>query len=79
MEYQKILNLVDTTSDSVPRFVTKKWVNVHDPSGEAYSTNKQIRFKTSMLRSDLCDYSDSYIVVKGTITVEEADKIDRKK
>ena len=79
MEYQKILNLVDTTSDSVPRFVTKKWVKLHDPSGEAYSTNKQIRFKTSMLRSDLCDYSDSYIVVKGTITVEGADKIDRKK
>ena len=43
MEYQKILNLVDTTADSVPRFVTKKWVKVHDPSGEAYSTNKQIR------------------------------------
>ena len=79
MEYQKILNLVDTTSDSVPRFVTKKWVKVHDPSGEAYSTNKQIRFKTSMLRSDLCDCSDSYIVVKGTITVEGADKIDRMK
>ena len=42
---------------------------VHDQSGETYNTNKQMRFKTSMLRSDLCDYSDAYIVAKGTITV----------
>ena len=41
------------------------WIEVHDQSGETYNTNKQIRFKTSMLRSDLCDYSDAYIVVKG--------------
>ena len=54
------------------RFITKKWVEVHDQSGSAddrYKPNKQIRFKTSMLRSDLCDFSDAYIVVKGTITV----------
>ena len=42
---------------------------VHDQSGETYNTNKQIRFKTSMLRSNLCDYSDAHIVVKGKITV----------
>ena len=60
MEYQKNANLLDTTSDSVPRFVTKKWVEVHDQSGGSYNNNKkQIRFKTSMLRSDLCDYSDA--------------------
>ena len=44
----------------------KKWVQVFDHSGSAddtYKGNKQIRFKTSMLRSDLCDYSDAYIVV----------------
>ena len=35
----------------------------------AYSTNKQIRFKTTMLRSRLCDYSDAYILVKGNITL----------
>ena len=69
MEYQKIKNLLDTTSfDSVPRFITKKWIEVHDHSGKIHSINKQIRFKTSMLLSDLCDYSDAYIVVKGTIT-----------
>ena len=70
MEYQKIVNLLDTTSDKVPRFITKKWIEFHDQSGTAkdrYKPSKQIRFKTSMLRSDLCDYSDAYIVVKGEL------------
>ena len=68
----KVTNLLDTISDNVPRFITKKWVEVHDQSGSAddrYKPTKQIRFKTSMLRSDLCDYSDAYIVVKGDITL----------
>ena len=62
--------MLGTTVDEIPRFITKKWVKVHDQSGSAddrYKPNKQIRFKTSMLRSDLCDYSDVYIVVKGDI------------
>ena len=78
MEYQKITNLLGTTPDEVPRFIIKKWVEVHDQSGSAddrYKPNKQIRFKTSMLRSDLCDYSDAYIVVKGTITVTRSGSI----
>ena len=72
MEYQKITNLLDTTSDNVPRFITKKWVEVHDQSVSAedrYKPSKQIRSKTSMLWSDLFDFSDAYIVVKGTITL----------
>ena len=69
MEYQKITNLLGNTSDKVPRFITKKWIEVHDQSGGAYNINKQIRSKTSMLRSNLCDYSDAYIVVQGIITV----------
>ena len=76
MEYQKITNLLGTTIDEIPRFITKKWVEVHDQSGSAddrYKPNKQIRFKTSMLRSDLYDYSDAYIVVKGMITVTDPD------
>ena len=75
MEYQKITNLLGTTLDEIPRFITKKWVEVHDQSGSAddrYKPNKQIRFKTSMLRSDLCDFSDAYIVVKGDITLTKA-------
>ena len=72
MEYQKITNLLGNASDKVPRFITNKWIEVYDQSGEIYNTNKQIRFKTSMLRSDLCDYSEAYIVIKGDITVEGA-------
>ena len=76
MEYQKITNLSGTTSDEVPRVITKKWVEVHDQSGSAenrYKRSKQIRFKTSMLTSDLCDFSDAYIVVKGAIDLTKAD------
>ena len=61
--------MLDSISDKVPRFITKKWIEVHDQSGERYNNKKKIRFKTSMLRSDLCDFSDAYIVVKGKSTV----------
>ena len=81
MEFQKIVNLLDTTSDDkdLPRFVTKKWIEVYDQSEGNYNVNKEIRIKTSMLRSDLCDYSDAYIVVKGDITVTEPDNAKRNK
>ena len=77
MEYQKITNLLDTTFDNVPRFITKKWIEVHDHWGAEYKykTSKQIRFEISMLRSDLCDYSNAYIVVKRTITVTVPDNV----
>ena len=74
MEYQKITNLLGSISDKVQKFITKKWVEVYDQSGDAndrYKPSKQIRFKTLMLQSDLCDYSDAYIVAKGTITVTD--------
>ena len=77
MEKQKITNLLGNTSDKVPRLITKKLIEVYDQSGETYNTNKQIRFKT-LLRFDLCDYSDVYIVVKGGITVEGANNRDKK-
>ena len=72
MEYQKITNLLSTTPNIISRFITKKWVEVHDQSGDAndtYKPSKSIRFKTLMLGSDLCDFSDAYIVLKGSITV----------
>ena len=71
MEFQKITNVLDITSDDkkLPRFVSKKWLEVYDQSGRNYKANKEIRTKTSMLRSDLCDFSDVYIVVKGTLSV----------
>ena len=77
MEYQKITKLLGTTLDEIPRFITKKLVEVLDQSGSAddrYKTNKQIRFKTLMLRSDFSDYSDAYIVVKGDITLKKTEK-----
>ena len=72
MELQKIVNFLDTTSDDkdLPRFVTKKWIGVYDQSEGNYNVNKEIRIKTSMLRSDLCDFNDAYIVVKGDITLK---------
>ena len=72
MEYQKITNLLGDIPDKVPRCITKIWVEVYDKSGDAdnrYKPSKQIRFRASLLQSDLCDYSDAYIVVKGKITV----------
>ena len=78
MEYQKITNLLDNIPDKAPRFITKTCIEVHDQSGKAYSTNKQIKFKASVLRSDSCDYSDAYIVIKVIVTVEGANDRDRK-
>ena len=72
MEFQKIANFLDTSSadKDLPRFVTKTWVEVYDQSEKNYNLNKEIRIKMSILRSDLCDFSDGYIVVEGDITLE---------
>ena len=81
MELQKIVNFPNTTSDDkdLPRFVTKKSIEVYDQSEGNYNVNEEIRIKTSMLRSDLCDFSDAYIVVKGTITVVRPNNAKRNK
>ena len=81
MEFQKILNFLDTTSDDkdLPRFVTKKWVEVYDQSGKNCNINKELRIKTQTLRSDLGDFNDAYIVVKVTITVTETNNTKKKK
>ena len=71
MEYDKINNLLlseDNESDQLSKFVTREYVRVNSLL-DTYNENKSIRFKTPMLRSNLCDYSDAYILVKGTITV----------
>ena len=71
MEFEKIVNFLDTTFDDkdLPKFFNKKQIEVYDQSEKNYSPNKEIRIKTSMLSSHLCDFSDAYVVVKGTITV----------
>ena len=70
MEYQKIANLMDDyASNQPPKFRTRNWVEINDESRGAYNVNSQIKFKTTMLKSSLCDYSDAYILVKETIGV----------
>ena len=69
MEYQKIANVIDDASNQPSKFRTKNWVEINDESRGTYNVNSQIKFKTTMLKSSLCDYKDAYIIVKGTITV----------
>ena len=78
MEYNKINNLLDSESEEdLSKFVTREYVRVNSLSN-TYDENKSIRFKTPMLRSDLCDYADAYILVSGTITVAGNHPRDRK-
>ena len=69
MEYKKIMNLVDNTPNQPTKFRTKNCVEINDNKRGRHSTNSQVKFKTLMLKSLLRDYSDAYILVKGTITV----------
>ena len=71
MEYQKIANLLDNASNQPSKFRTRNWVEINDESRGTYTGN-DIKFKTTMLRSNLCDYADAYIFVKGTITITGA-------
>ena len=79
MEYDKINNLLlseDNESEQLSKFVTREYVKVNSLLN-TYNENKSIRLKTPMLKSNLCDYSDAYILVKGTITVTENNPRDR--
>ena len=70
MEYQKITNLIDDNTLNQPsKFRTRNCVEINDESRGAYNVISQIKFKTTMLKSSLCDYSDAYILVNGTISV----------
>ena len=71
MEYDKINNLLGSESENLSKFVTREYVRVNSLSN-TYKENKSSRFKTPMLRSDLCDYADAYILVNGTITITAA-------
>ena len=64
MEHCKLFKLLNDST--VSKFATKYWMEIADLSGDQYSVNKYIRFETAMLRSDLFDNSDVYILVKGT-------------
>ena len=76
MEYHKIINLLDNTSNQPSKFRRKNWVEINDESRGAYSINSQIKFKTARLKSSLCDHIDAYILAKGTITVNNTAAVD---
>ena len=61
--------MLNNGSNKLFKFITKNWVEINDDVRGVYSSNKQIRFKAAMLRSSLCDYSDTYILVEGNISV----------
>ena len=69
MDYQKIINLLDNTSNEPSKFRTKNWIEINDASRGPYNVNSQIKLITWMIKSSLCDYCDAYILVKGNITV----------
>ena len=76
MEYQKTSNLIDHTSSQPSKFRTKNWIEINDESRGTYNVGSQIKFKTTMLKSSLCDYSDAYILVKGKI-MEMMPRLDK--
>ena len=79
MEYEKIINLLDDTTNQPSKFRTRYLVEITDQSRGNYGKNNQIKFKTSIIRSNLCDYSDAYILVSGTITIDGAGADDNAK
>ena len=70
MKYQKIINLLDNTPNQTSEFKTKNWVEINDDAREMCNKDSQMKFKTLMLKSSLCGYSDAYILAKETITIE---------
>ena len=78
MEYQKIANLLDSASNQPSKFRTRNWVEINDESRGTYTSN-DIKFKTTMRRSNLCDYADAYTLLKGTIKITGAGNDDAAK
>ena len=71
MEYQKIINLLDNITNQPSKFRTRNCFEINHESRGKYDSNI-IRFNTSVIRSELCDYRDSYVLVSGTITITRA-------
>ena len=79
MGYQNLANLLNDASDQPSKFRTRNWVEINDELKKSYKPGSDIKFKTTMLRSNLCDYADAYILVKGTITITGAGNDDAAK
>ena len=69
MEFQKIINFLDNEVSQASKFRTENWVQINEDVRGTYNINSQIKFKTTKLKSSLCEYSDAYILMKGAITV----------
>ena len=78
MEYQKIINLLGNKPNQPTKFRTKNWIEINDESRGMFNTNSQIKFKTSMLRSSLCNYNNAYILLSAIITVAATAANNRK-
>ena len=61
--------MLDNTPNQPTKFRTANWVEINDHARGTYSKDSQIKFRTSMLKSSLCDYSDAYRLVKGIISI----------
>ena len=69
MEYQKIINLFDNAPNKPTRFWTKNQFEINNDARGTYNNDSQVKFKTSKLKSSLCDDSDEYVIAKGTVTI----------
>ena len=79
MEHEKIMNLLDKTPNQPCKVRTKNWVEINDDGSGTCNKDCQIKFKTSMLKSKFYNYSDAYVVVSETITINEAGDYDNAK
>ena len=68
--------MIDDASNQPSKVRTKNWVQINDELSATYNANSQIKFKTIMLKSSLCHYTDAYILVKGTITINNTAAAD---
>ena len=73
METQKIVNLLNGSDNENSKFATKKWYIIDSESKGNYLPDNEIKFLTSSLESNLCDYSDAYILVTGNTNVTGGD------
>ena len=69
MEYQKVANLLDDASNQPSKFRTKNWVEIDVESRGTYNVNSKIKFKPTMVKFSLCDYSNAYIHVKVKVEI----------
>ena len=79
METQKIVNLLGDANNESSKFATRKWYVINDQNntdyGEGNEDSTTVKFETKVIKSNLCDYSDAYILVTGDITATEVMKI----